>query len=65
MSDIIPPMSLDSEQALIGACLRGGRATYERIKDAITAEMFWSDSHKQVWKAIGKVYDCGYWVECH
>lgn len=56
---IKPPMSLETEQHLIGAVLRGGRETFEKVKDFITSDMFWSDSHKSVWAGIVKIYDNG------
>lgn len=60
MTDTIkPPMSLDTEQHLIGAVMRGGRQTFEKVKDVITPDMFWSDSHKSVWRGIEKIYDNG------
>ena len=60
MTDIIQrPMSLETEQHLIGAVLRGGRKTYEKVKDFIHGEMFWSVSHRSVWDGIGKIYENG------
>ena len=35
MTDIVKPMSLETEQHLIGAVMRGGRKTYEKVKDFI------------------------------
>ena len=60
---VAPPMSLETEQHLIGAVMRGGRATFERVKDFILPEMFWSVSHQSVWKGIGKIYDSGLQID--
>lgn len=57
--DIKKPMSLETEQHLIGAVLRGGRETYEKVKDFITPDMFWSVSHQSVWAGIDKIYNNG------
>lgn len=57
--DIKKPMSLETEQHLIGAVLRGGRETYEKVKDFITPDMFWSVSHQSVWAGMGKIYNNG------
>lgn len=59
MTDIVKPMSLETEQHLIGAVMRGGRKTYEKVKDFISSEMFWSVSHRSVWEGIKKIYDNG------
>lgn len=59
MTDIIQPMSLETEQHLIGAVMRGGRAAFEKVKDFITAEMFWSASHRSVWEGMRRIYDNG------
>lgn len=61
--EIQQPKSLETEQHLIGATLRGGRATYERVKDFIIPEMFWSISHQSVWNGIGRVYDNGMQID--
>lgn len=60
---VAPPMSLETEQHLIGACLRGGRATFERVKDFILPEMFWSISHQSVWNGIAKIYESGLQID--
>lgn len=59
MTDIAKPMSLETEQHLIGAVMRGGRKTFEKVKDFITSEMFWSVSHRSVWDGMRKIYDNG------
>lgn len=59
MTEITRPMSLETEQHLIGAVMRGGRKTFEKVKDFITPEMFWSVSHRSVWEGIKKIYDNG------
>jgi replicative DNA helicase len=60
MTDAIQkPMSLETEQRLIGAVMRGGRVTYEHVKDFITSEMFWSVAHQSVWDGIGRIYENG------
>lgn len=59
MTDVIQPMSLETEQHLIGAVMRGGRKTFEKVKDFITADMFWSASHRSVWDGMRKIYDNG------
>jgi replicative DNA helicase len=59
MTDIVKPMSLETEQHLIGAVMRGGRKTFEKVKDFIDSEMFWSVSHRSVWDGIKKIYDNG------
>lgn len=60
MTDAIKqPMSLETEQNLIGSVMRGGRATFERVKDFIQPEMFWSVSHQSVWSGIERIYENG------
>jgi replicative DNA helicase len=59
MTDIQRPMSLETEQHLIGAVLRGGRKTYEKVKDFIGSEMFFSVSHRSVWEGMDKIYANG------
>lgn len=51
------PVSVESEQALIGSVLRGGRVAFEKVKDFIRDDMFWSTSHKSVWKALQRIYN--------
>lgn len=51
------------EKSIIGAVLRGGRAAYERVRDIVSAEMFASVSHRQVWDAIQKMYDDGMQID--
>lgn len=57
------PMSLETEQHLIGAVMRGGRKTYERVKDFISPLMFWSTSHQSVWEGIGRIYESGLQID--
>ena len=53
----IPPSSDDAEQAVLGACLKGGRATIEKsmawIRDT---EAFYWDENKKVWKILVSMY---------
>lgn len=55
--DSIKPVSLDSERALIGCVLRGGRGTFEQAREIVKPEMFWSLSHQAVWNALEKIYE--------
>jgi len=59
LNNVPTPMSLETEQHLIGAVMRGGRRTFEKVKDFITAEMFWSGSHRSVWEGMRKIYENG------
>jgi replicative DNA helicase len=58
----IRPRSIELEQALIGAILRGGRATYERI-NFINSETFFYTSHQTVWRAIESIYKNGMQID--
>lgn len=61
MSELVEtkPISLPTEQHLIGAVLRGGRSSFEQVKDFILPEMFFSIGHQSVWQGLFKVYDAG------
>lgn len=52
------PKSIESEQALIGAVLRGGRETFERVR-FISSSMFFSTSNQNVWSGIERIYENG------
>jgi replicative DNA helicase len=62
MTNDISPKSIDAEQALIGAVLRGGRAAYEKT-DFVKPDVFWYTSHQIVWRAIQRVYDNGMQID--
>lgn len=57
------PSSTETEQHLVGAVLRGGRMTFERVKDFISYDMFFSRSLGYVWNGIQKVYDAGMQID--
>jgi len=60
-SDMLP-RSIELEQALIGAVLRGGRAAYEKVNFVIP-DMFFYASHRIVWRAIERVYQAGMQID--
>jgi replicative DNA helicase len=62
MTNDVRPKSIKSEQALIGAVLRGGRAAYEKI-NFINSETFFYTSHQTIWRAIERVYKNGMQID--
>jgi replicative DNA helicase len=62
MTTDIRPKSIESEQALIGAVLRGGRVVYEKV-NFINSENFFCTSHQTVWRAIERVYKNGLQID--
>jgi replicative DNA helicase len=60
-SDMLP-RSIESEQALIGAVLRGGRAAYEKV-NFVSQDMFFYTSHRIVWRAIERIYQAGMQID--
>lgn len=63
IADDLKPISQESEQALIGCVLRGGRGTYERVREIVTPEMFWWSSHQSIWQALERLYEAGHQID--
>lgn len=63
IAEDLKPVSIESERALIGCVLRGGRETFEIARAIVKAEMLWSSSHQEVWKALEKVYEAGLQID--
>lgn len=63
MTDSLQPVSIESERALIGCVLRGGRPAFERVREIAAPEMFWSASHQAVWAAIERMYEQGLQID--
>lgn len=51
----LPPQSIDSESAVLGALLIEPNA-YVNVSDIIKAEMFYKDSHQHVYNAISNLF---------
>jgi replicative DNA helicase len=52
---LIPPNALEMEQAVLGALLLEKNAMYE-VKDMLTEDMFFNDSHRLIYQAIHSLF---------
>src|SRR5206468_4355901 len=52
----VPPHSIEAEQSLLGALLLDNQA-FDRVADLITAEDFYRDDHRRVWRHIAKLIE--------
>ena len=54
----VPPHSVEAEQSLLGALLLDNQA-FDRIADLVTAEDFYRDDHRRIWRHIAKLVEAG------
>lgn len=58
MSDRVPPQSLDSEQALLGALLLRPDALHD-VTDTVQADSFYAEKHRLIFEAMRELSDRG------
>lgn len=51
-----PPHSTEAEQSVLGALLLDNQA-FERIADLLTAEDFYKDDHRRIWRHISRLIE--------
>src|SRR4051812_23352160 len=51
-----PPHSIEAEQSLLGALLLDNQA-FDRVADLVTAEDFYRDDHRRIWRHITKLIE--------
>jgi replicative DNA helicase len=54
----VPPHSIEAEQSLLGALLLDNQA-FDRVADLVTAEDFYRDDHRRLWRHIAKLIEAG------
>jgi replicative DNA helicase len=54
----VPPHSIEAEQSLLGALLLDNQA-FDRVADLVTAEDFYRDDHRRIWRHISKLIEHG------
>jgi replicative DNA helicase len=54
----VPPHSIEAEQSLLGALLLDNQA-FDRVADLVTAEDFYRDDHRRIWRHIAKLIEAG------
>ena len=54
----VPPHSVEAEQSLLGALLLDNQA-FDRIADLVTAEDFYRDDHRRIWRHVAKLVEAG------
>src|SRR6267142_1395018 len=52
----VPPHSVEAEQSLLGALLLDNHA-FDRVADLVTAEDFYRDDHRRIWRHIAKLVE--------
>jgi len=52
----VPPHSIEAEQALLGALLIDSHA-FDKVGDLVTAEDFYRDDHRRIWRHIVKMVE--------
>jgi len=52
----VPPHSVEAEQSLLGALLLDNQA-FDRVADLVTAEDFYRDDHRRIWRHISKLIE--------
>src|SRR3972149_5121457 len=53
-----PPHSVEAEQSLLGGLLLDNQA-FDRIADLISAEDFYRDDHRRIWRHVAKLVEAG------
>src|ERR1041385_205817 len=51
-----PPHSIEAEQSLLGALLLDNQA-FDRVADLVTAEDFYRDDHRRIWRHIARLIE--------
>src|SRR5258706_3050907 len=51
-----PPHSIEAEQSLLGALLLDNQA-FDRVADLVTAEDFYRDDHRRIWRHIARLVE--------
>src|SRR5260221_6489606 len=51
-----PPHSIEAEQSLLGALLLDNQA-FDRVADVVTAEDFYRDDHRRIWRHISRLVE--------
>jgi replicative DNA helicase len=54
----VPPHSVEAEQSVLGALLLDNQA-FDRIADLVSAEDFYRDDHRRIWRHIAKLVEAG------
>src|SRR3970282_2203533 len=54
----VPPHSVEAEQSLLGGLLLDNQA-FDRIADVVTAEDFYRDDHRRIFRQIAKLIEAG------
>jgi replicative DNA helicase len=52
----LPPHSVEAEQSLLGALLLDNQA-FDRVADLVTAEDFYRDDHRRIWRHISRLIE--------
>ena len=52
----VPPHSVEAEQSLLGALLLDNQA-FDRVADLVSAEDFYRDDHRRIWRHIAKLIE--------
>src|SRR2546421_7782200 len=52
----VPPHSVEAEQSLLGALLLDNQA-FDRVADLVTAEDFYRDDHRRIWRHVSKLIE--------
>src|SRR5215467_11361533 len=52
----VPPHSVEAEQSLLGALLLDNQA-FDRVADLVTAEDFYRDDHRRIWRHIARLME--------
>jgi replicative DNA helicase len=52
----VPPHSVEAEQSLLGALLLDNTA-FDRVADLVTAEDFYRDDHRRIWRHVAKLIE--------
>jgi replicative DNA helicase len=54
----VPPHSVEAEQSLLGALLIDNQA-FDRVADVVSAEDFYRDDHRRIWRHIARLVEAG------
>ncbi|HYG55422.1 MAG TPA: replicative DNA helicase [Burkholderiales bacterium] len=54
----VPPHSIEAEQSLLGALLLDNQA-FDRVADLVSAEDFYRDDHRRIFRHVQKLIDAG------
>jgi len=54
----VPPHSVEAEQSLIGGLLLDNQA-FDRVADLVTAEDFYRDDHRRIFRHVSKLVEAG------